>query len=40
MANEKLGVATKRHQKVFYRGALHLCSGAWHSEIWTNIAVV
>jgi len=28
------------HQKVFYRGALHLCNGAWHSEIWTNITVL
>jgi len=28
------------HQKVFYKGALHLCSGAWHSEIWTNTTVL
>jgi len=29
-----------RHQKVFCRGTLHLCSGAWHYEIWTNITVL
>jgi len=35
---------TDRHQKVFNRlnarGALHLCSGAWHFKIWTKIAVL
>jgi len=33
IANEKLGGATVRHQKVFYRGSLQLCNGAGHSEI-------
>jgi len=28
-----------RQQKVFCRRALDLCSGAWHSEIWTNSTV-
>jgi len=28
-----------RRQKVFYRGVLHLCSGAWRSDIWANITV-
>jgi len=25
---------------ILYRGALHLCSGSWHSEIWTNVTVL
>jgi len=28
------------HQKVFYRGSLHMCSGTWHSEIWRKITVL
>jgi len=35
-----LACQQNRHQKVFYRGALHLCSGAWHSKTWTNITVL
>jgi len=27
-------------KSLVYRGALHLCSEAWHSEIWTNITVL
>jgi len=26
-----LACQQNHHQKVFCRGALHLCSGAWHS---------
>jgi len=39
MANEKLGVATEPSPESL-REALPLCSGAWHSEIWTNITVL
>jgi len=39
MANEKLGVATEPSPESL-RGAFPLCSGGWHSEIWTNITVL
>jgi len=45
---KSLGWQENRHQKVYGGalhlwsgwGALHLCSGARHSEIWTNITVL
>ena len=32
MANENLGEPTEPSQESLNRGALHLCSGSWHSE--------
>jgi len=42
MANEKLGVATEPSPEshLWARRALHLCNGAWHSEIWTIITFI
>jgi len=42
MANEKLGVATEPSPESLLYGCftVHLCRGAWHSEIWTNITVL
>jgi len=36
-SHKNLGGYQNRRQKVFNRGALGLCGGAWHSKNWQNL---